>query len=126
VVYTFVCEIEAEANRKMDKSTVIPFASRTAQDIIENLEKSLEILIVLKEGISSNSATLTTTTTPTPTNGGEGVKKFESLCRGIVSSVQVHFLLKIILLSKKNLKNRIEINIWYIILIIHRSQYEYD
>jgi phosphohistidine swiveling domain-containing protein len=89
VVYTFVCEIEAEDNRKMDKSTVIPFASRTAQDIIENLEKSLEILIVLKEGISSNSATLTTTTTPT--NGGEGVKKFESLCRGIVSSVQVHF-----------------------------------
>jgi hypothetical protein len=124
VVYTFVCEIEAEDNRKMDKSTVIPFASRTAQDIIENLEKSLEILIVLKEGISSNSATLTTTTTPT--NGGEGVKKFESLCRGIVSSVQVHFLLKIILLSKKFLKNRIEINIWYIILIIHRSQYEYD
>ena len=73
----------------MDKSTVIPFASRTAQDIIENLEKSLEILIVLKEGISSNSTALTSTTTPT--NGGEGVKKFESLCRGIVSSVQVNF-----------------------------------
>ena len=79
----------------METMTVIPFATRTAQDIIENLEKSLEILIVLKEGINNNATTtaLSTSTTTTPTNGGEGVKKFESLCRGIVSSVQVqiHF-----------------------------------
>ena len=77
---------------KMENSAVITFSSRTAQDIIENLEKSLQILIVLKEGSVSTAAS-TTVTTATPTSGGEGVKKFESLCRGIVSSVQVNFFL---------------------------------
>ena len=66
-----------------------PFGTRTAQDIIENLEKSLEILVILKEGVGSVTTSNLSSTT-TPTNGGEGVKKFESLCRGIVSSVQVN------------------------------------
>ena len=73
----------------MESSSVRPFGTRTAQDIIENLEKSLEILVILKEGVGSVTTSNLSSTT-TPTNGGEGVKKFESLCRGIVSSVQVN------------------------------------
>ena len=72
-------------------SSVRPFGTRTAQDIIENLEKSLEILVILKEGVGSVTTSNLSSTTTTLTNGGEGVKKFESLCRGIVSSVQVNF-----------------------------------
>ena len=93
----------------MDDSAVSRFASRTAQDILDNLEKSLQILVVLNEGLtpspSSTSmltmASATTTSTTTPTSGGEGVKKFESLCRGIVSSVQVIFLLLLLASSLK-------------------------
>ncbi len=75
----------------MDNSAVISFSSRTAQDIVENLQKSLRILVVLKEGLTTSSSA-TSLSTPTPTSGGEGVKKFESLCRGIVSSVQVRHI----------------------------------
>jgi hypothetical protein len=62
------------------------FSTTPARDIFVSLESSLSVLSGLRENALVQGATSSPSAVAV---ANEGVKKFESLCRGIVSSVQV-------------------------------------
>lgn len=71
---------------------MLDFSTKPAQDIFVSLESSLSVLSKLRENAlvqaSASASGNGNAVAMAAVVANEGVKKFESLCRGIVSSVQ--------------------------------------